>query len=333
MVRASDRPPLAASRASSGPPQAAPRPAGSRAGLVVSVARGRASVTLDGETFELPLARPLAESQQGAIAVGDEAFVELEEPRRVLAVGERRSVLSRPDPGHPRRELVLAANVDLGVVVVTPEGGPAKLALVDRFLVALQRGGIEADNSELLEAVKWPNIKELSWSVIAQTSGALPNSIPGKLEAFNTFKDAGVGIDGYDIMEAFQNPDLRAIFSPKLAPRRRINLMIERALTEGVCITPDETLDAQYGAQLCADHYNLAMIDGKHTRAETDALFRLYLLFRARVQTPAAPGPGPDALASSANGAAVTATPAGAAPPAPIPSVETPPVTQETPLV
>jgi hypothetical protein len=105
--------------------------------------------------------------------------------------------------------------------------------------------------------------------------------------------------------------------------------MIERALTEGVCITPDETLDAQYGAQLCADNYNLALIDGKHTRAETDALFRLYLLFQSRVQTPAAPGPGPDALASSANGASI----AGAPPPAPIPSVETPPVTQETPLV
>jgi hypothetical protein len=76
--------------------------------------------------------------------------------------------------------------------------------------------------------------------------------------------------------------------------------MIERALTEGVCITPDQTLDAQYGAQLCADHYNLALIDGKHTRAETDALFRLYLLFLARV-SPAAP-----AVAPPTNGAAVT---------------------------
>lgn len=148
MVRAKERAPLNSSRAAkdaapSGPVEA---PAGTVVGLVVSVARGRVSVALEGETFDLPLARALAEAQQGAIAVGDEAYVEhaRTDTARVVGVAERRTVLSRPDPGDPRRELVLAANVDLGVVVVTPEGGTAKLALVDRFLVALQRGGIGA---------------------------------------------------------------------------------------------------------------------------------------------------------------------------------------------
>ncbi len=168
---------------------------------------------------------------------------------------------------------------------------------------------VRADNSELLEAIKWPNIKELSWTIVTQTSGALPNSVSGKLETFNTFKDAGVGIDGLDIMEAFENPDLRAIFDPKLAPRKRVKMMIEKALTEGVCITPDETQDAQYGAQLAADNYNLALLKGTYSRAETDALFRLYLLFKAR---------------AGSTGAATQTAPAPAA--ATTPPAETPPV-------
>lgn len=172
---------------------------------------------------------------------------------------------------------------------------------------------VRADNTELLEAIKWPNIKEQSWTVITQTSGALPNSIPGKLEAFNTFKDAGVGIDGYDVMAAFENPDLKAIFDPKLAPRRRVQMMIEKALNEGVCITPDETQDAQYGAQEAANHYNLALLKGTHTRAETDALFRLYLLFKART--------------GGSGAATAPASPALGAPPGGVTTPETPPAT------
>jgi hypothetical protein len=141
---------------------------------------------------------------------------------------------------------------------------------------------VKADNSDLLEQVNWPNIKELSWTVVTQTSGALPNSVPGKLEAFDTFKNAGVGIDGYDVMEAFENPDLKALFAPKLAPRRRVKQMIEKALNDGTVIAPDETQDPQYGMQQAADHYNLAMMNGSHKRNETDALFRLFLLFKER---------------------------------------------------
>lgn len=172
---------------------------------------------------------------------------------------------------------------------------------------------VRAENSDLLESIKWPNIREQSWTVITQTSGALPNTVSGKLETFNTFKDAGVGIDGYDVMAAFENPDLKAIFDPKLAPRRRVQMMIEKALNEGVCITPDETQDAQYGAQAAADHYNLALLKGTHTRAETDALFRLYLLFKARTGTTGTPGVTPAASTSPPVTGAAT-PPATAAP-------------------
>ena len=179
---------------------------------------------------------------------------------------------------------------------------------------------VRADNSELLEAVKWPQMKELSWTVITQTSGALPTTVSGKLETFGTFKDAGVGIDGYDIMAAFENPDLKALFEPKLAPRRRIQMMIEKALTEGKCIPPDETQDAQYGMQLAADHYNLALLKETYSRAGTDALFRLYLLFKARTESPNASAP-PDPMAQ----------PLGAPPP--IPTGASPPLDNAPPPV
>lgn len=178
---------------------------------------------------------------------------------------------------------------------------------------------VRADNSELLESIKWPNIKELSWTVVTQTSGALPTTVSGKLETFGTFKDAGVGIDGYDIMAAFENPDLKALFDHKLAPRRRVQMMIEKCLNEGDCIPPDETQDAQYGMQLAADHYNLALLKGTYERKETDALFRLYLLFKARTESPNASKPA-DPMAPAPGLGAPPVTPG-------LPPVGAPPVT------
>lgn len=143
-TRAREKAPLAAAHPTL-PKSTEAAPAGERA-LVVGTARGRARVLLDGEELELELRPDLARAQQGALAVGDDVVVEhlAGDARRVAAVLPRRSALARPDPADPRRELVLAANVDLGVVVVTPESGAPKLGLVDRFLVALARGGVAA---------------------------------------------------------------------------------------------------------------------------------------------------------------------------------------------
>ena len=51
-------------------------------------------------------------------------------------------VLSRPDPHDPRRELVIATGVDVAVVVVTLDTPPLRPGLIDRFLIALERGGV-----------------------------------------------------------------------------------------------------------------------------------------------------------------------------------------------
>jgi ribosome biogenesis GTPase len=77
--------------------------------------------------------------------VGDVvAFVATEGPPRAVAVLPRRSWLGRPDPGDERRELVLAANVDVAVIVVAAQDPPPRPGLIDRCLVAVQRTGIAA---------------------------------------------------------------------------------------------------------------------------------------------------------------------------------------------
>ena len=62
----------------------------------------------------------------------------------MVPVRPRRSELSRPDPLNPRIRRVLAANVDLVVVVVSLVAPPLKPGLVDRVLLAIEQGGAEA---------------------------------------------------------------------------------------------------------------------------------------------------------------------------------------------
>ncbi|MFN0244465.1 MAG: ribosome small subunit-dependent GTPase A [Planctomycetota bacterium] len=83
-------------------------------------------------------------ARDGAIAVGDRAVIERLAHGAVVvrALRTRSTRLSRPDPGDPRRERVIAANVDTAVIVVSV-GEPAfKPAFVDRMLVAVQFGGV-----------------------------------------------------------------------------------------------------------------------------------------------------------------------------------------------
>lgn len=150
MRRARELPPLGIrardARTGASPERAEPeREEGSRA-LVCGLARGRAIVLLEGRRLELELGPALSAAQQGRIAVGDEVRIEELGPgaRRVASVLPRRSFLARPDPADPRRELLLAANLDLAVIVLDAASALRKLGLVDRFLVALARGGVAA---------------------------------------------------------------------------------------------------------------------------------------------------------------------------------------------
>jgi ribosome biogenesis GTPase len=56
----------------------------------------------------------------------------------------RRATLSRPDPFYGHIERVVAANIDSVVIVVSVRTPPLHPKLIDRYLIAVQRGGAES---------------------------------------------------------------------------------------------------------------------------------------------------------------------------------------------
>jgi ribosome biogenesis GTPase len=119
---------------------------GARAtGTVVWVGQKSCKVRIGGEDVACEICGALAKRQQTSVAVGDEASVEQGESLAIVrAIGPRRSQLSRPDPGNANRERVIAANVDLVVITVSIKSPPLHPRLIDRYLVAIQKGGAKA---------------------------------------------------------------------------------------------------------------------------------------------------------------------------------------------
>ena len=112
------------------------------AGIVMSVASGRCRVFRDGEELDCAVPPEIAVRQKSALAVGDRVVVAEEgEGWRVRAVLPRHSVLARPDPLHQHMQRLIAANVDVVVHVVSVKAPPLRPRLIDRFLIAIQRGG------------------------------------------------------------------------------------------------------------------------------------------------------------------------------------------------
>ncbi|MCP4660352.1 MAG: ribosome small subunit-dependent GTPase A [bacterium] len=124
------------------PPTAAP----ARGGVVVALSSGACRIDSDGELIECVLPSRLAHAQRAAVAVGDEATFQRHgaSGHRLREVLPRRTTLSRPDPHNPRIERLIAANIDVVVQVVSVLAPPLRPALVDRCLIAIERGGAEA---------------------------------------------------------------------------------------------------------------------------------------------------------------------------------------------
>lgn len=117
-----------------------------RGGVVVAIASGACRIDSDGELIQCVLPSRLAHAQRAAVAVGDEVTFQRHgaSGHRVREVLPRRTTLSRPDPHNPRIERLIAANIDVVVQVVSVLAPPLRPALVDRCLIAIERGGAEA---------------------------------------------------------------------------------------------------------------------------------------------------------------------------------------------
>lgn len=127
-----------------------------RAGTVIALHRKRCEVVLDGLRIDCILTPEQAKWQQSQFAVGDIVNVYQQDSAwRIHGVQPRRTKLSRPDPLSSQRERVIVANVDVIVIVVSVKAPPLHPRVIDRYLIAIQRGGAEAiiavNKSDLLE--------------------------------------------------------------------------------------------------------------------------------------------------------------------------------------
>ena len=120
--------------------QAVPVVVNGREGRVISLFRGGCVLDEDGRSWRAVLDRGTADAVVGDLLL----FQPLPDyEARARAILPRRTTLSRPDPRNPNhREHVLAANVDLAVIVVSVLAPPLHSRLIDRFLVAAQHGGM-----------------------------------------------------------------------------------------------------------------------------------------------------------------------------------------------
>lgn len=126
-------------------PTAKRRYSPTRMGQVVWLTSQRCRVKSANETLECLLAPELVRHQQSEIAVGDQVWIEEPEdtPPMVVSVEPRLTRLSRKDPGNAHIERIVAANIDVVVVVVSVGGPPLHPRLIDRYLIAIQYGGAE----------------------------------------------------------------------------------------------------------------------------------------------------------------------------------------------
>jgi ribosome biogenesis GTPase len=134
-------------RPAGGEAAAVPAAGGAEVALVVAITRGQCDVELTGGGIAAcHLPKALARTQSSELAVGDRVRIARRPAgdRVVAAIEPRANRLSRPDPFLAHRERVLAANLDLAVVVTSLRQPPLATGLLDRILVALAHGGVPA---------------------------------------------------------------------------------------------------------------------------------------------------------------------------------------------
>jgi ribosome biogenesis GTPase len=154
-----------------------------------------------GEEIDCIVPPEVAVRQKSALAVGDRVRVSDESGIwRLQSILPRRTVLARPDPLQKHVQRLIAANVDVVVHVVSVKAPPLRPRLIDRYLIAIQRGGaqpvicvnkidlLDAEDREL-ELERLEPYRDLGVPVIACSveSGEgldlLRNELTGKMAA------------------------------------------------------------------------------------------------------------------------------------------------------
>src|SRR5438132_2152236 len=113
--------------------------------MVIGISSGRCRIFLEGREVDCVVPSEMAKRQRSTLAVGDQVVVEPVEGAlwRLVEILPRRTALSRPDPLNPHVERLIAANIDVVVNVVSIKSPPLRPRLIDRFLIATERGGAQ----------------------------------------------------------------------------------------------------------------------------------------------------------------------------------------------
>ena len=130
----------------------------SRKGVIAFVGSKGCEVQVGDEVYECLLGPNFSMTQKSDIAVGDKVHFAFSKDGTavVQSVIPRKNKLSRPDPTKHEIERVIAANIDVVVIVASIRQPLLKPSLIDRYLIAAQKGGVEAyicvNKMDLLEA-------------------------------------------------------------------------------------------------------------------------------------------------------------------------------------
>ncbi len=135
----------------------------------------------------------LMDLQGTTVAAGDDVEVRTTgDDRQIVAIHRRRSILSRPDPDKAHQEKVIVANVDAVAVVVSVVAPPLHPAIIDRFMVAIGRGGarpiLVVNKMDLLPDSGWQRDEELGKLQPYRHSGA---------PIFQVSSETGAGVDEF----------------------------------------------------------------------------------------------------------------------------------------
>jgi ribosome small subunit-dependent GTPase A len=100
--------------------------------LVIGIGPGICTVDVDGLVRHVRCEIP--------VVPGDEVSVMND---GVSGIAPRRTILTRTDPMNERKERVIVANVDRMVIVAAVTNPPLRTGLIDRYMIAAARGGIQ----------------------------------------------------------------------------------------------------------------------------------------------------------------------------------------------
>lgn len=115
-------------------------------GIVIRAHGQRFIVNVAGQDYDCRLRGRIKFKTSGTtpVAVGDDVVIAISDQKSgaIEEVKERRSVLSRPAVGREDVEHVIAANIDVLMIVVSVSEPPLRPGLIDRFLIAARMGNL-----------------------------------------------------------------------------------------------------------------------------------------------------------------------------------------------